>query len=324
GSFKGLFVARGDGCTWQSLPDFEATGCSDVQGAGSTVVAASGKYGVENRIWRSADDGVSWTATPERSSTLFYTTVRLAPSNPSRVYAAAWWFTPTTSILLRSDDNALTFSQLDLSAALPAAGPFYVLAVHPQKPEVLFASVIKDSEPRAAWLLKSTDSGASFTPVVTTAEIFGSVAFGADPAIVYAASGNTLYRSTDEGQSFTALPSPQKNACVTTHGDRLYSCGLQELDGWAVGQGDGGDFSPLLKWGAISGPISCPAGTPVQALCEPLWPVVKATFPVEADAGIPDGGSPPPAPPRGCGCATLDGPLWLAIVLFLRRSRSPY
>jgi hypothetical protein len=322
GSFKGLFVSRGDGCTWEPHPEFETTGCSDLQSQAGTLLATSGKYGVENRILRSTDDGVSWIASPEKSSVLFYSTVRIAPSNPDRVYAAAWWFDPYASILLRSDDNGRTFAREDLSATLPAAGAFYVLAVHPLKPEVLFASVTRDAEPRAVWLLRSIDSGKTFVPVIVTTEIFGSVAFGPDPAIVYAASGNTLYRSTDEGLTFVALSTPQKNACVATRGDRVYTCGLQELDTWAVGQGDGGDFSSLLRWGRIAGPISCDAGTPVQTLCEPLWPVVRATLPPEPDAGKPDGGMEKPPPKTGCGCATLDGPLLLAAMLLFRRPRT--
>ncbi len=329
GSFKGLFVNRTDGCFWEGVPDFEATGCSDIQAAGSTVLATSGKFGVENLIQRSTDDGKTWTASPEKSTTLFYSTLRIAPSNPNRVYVAAWWFEPVnSSLLLRSDDNGQTFARKDLSATLPAAGAFYVLGVHPSKPDVVFASVNKDTEPKAAWLLRSTDSGDSFTPVVTTTEIFSAVAFGPDPSIVYAASGNRLYRSTDEGLTFTPLAAPKRNACVTTRGNDVFSCGLQELDGWAVGQGDGGDFSRLLRWSNIAGPPSCPAGSLVKSLCEPLWPVVKATFPPEADAGIPDagpaidGGVDPLPTPKGCGCATFfDGPLLIASILFLRSLR---
>ena len=325
GSFKGLFVSRGDGCVWQTVAEFDATGASDLQALGATLLATSGKYGVENGILRSTDDGMSWIASPEKSSTLFYSTVRFAPSRPDRVYVAAWWFDPYSSILLRSDDNGRTFTRKDLRAVLPSVGAFYVLGIHPQKPEVLFASVNQDAEPRTAWLLKSIDSGETFVPVITTTEIFSSLAFGADPATVYAASGNALYRSTDEGQTFTKLGTPVKNACVATRGNAVFSCGLQELDHWVVGEGTGGDFGPLLTWGQISGPLSCPAGTPVKTLCEPLWPVVKATFPAEPDAGIPDagtdGGTAPTPPKRGCGCATLDGPLWLAIIVFLRRPR---
>lgn len=323
GSYRGLFISRGDGCTWQSHPDFEMTGASDIQGQGGTLLATSQLYNVENRIMRSTDDGVTWLPTPVKSTTLFYSTVRFAPSNKDRAYAAAWWFQPNTSIILRSDDNGQTFTSKDLSTALPAAGAFYVLAVHPQKPEVVYATVFKDTEPRSAWLLKSIDSGETFATVITTTEVFGSVAFAANPSIVYAAAGNVLYRSTDEGQSFTPLLVPQKNACVATRGEGLYSCGLQELDGFAVGQGDGGAFRPLLRWGQISGPITCPAGTSVQALCEPLWPVVKATFPLEPDGGIPDagtdGGVDPPLPKPGCGCTAVDGPLCLALVLWVLR-----
>ncbi len=321
GSFKGLFVARGDGCTWQSISDFESTGCSDIQANGNALLATSGKYGVENRILRSTDQGLTWTASAEKSSKLFYSSLRIAPSNALRVYVAAWWFEPSTSILLRSDDNGQTFTRRDLSAALPAAGAFYVLAVHPLKPEVVFASVIRDTEPRTAWLLKSTDSGDTFVPVVTTPEIFGSVAFGADPSVVYGAAGNALYMSSDEGRSFTQLLAPRRNACVAAVGNRVFSCGLQELDGWAVGEGQSGDFGPLLKWSAISGPISCPTGSAVQMLCEPLWPVVKASFPAEADAGAAqsDGGPTRPVGGKGCGCGTANGLGWLASLVMLRR-----
>ncbi len=324
GSFRGLFVSRGDACFWQSVADFEPTGCMDLQGQAGTILATTGKFGVTNKIVRSTDDGVTWVPTPEASATLFYSTIRIAASDPQRVYAAAWWFMPNTSVLLRSDDNGQTFTRKDLSAALPAAGAFYVLAVHPLKPNVLFASVIRDEEPRAAWLLKSTDSGDTFSPVVATTEVFNSVGFGGDPSVVYAASGNALYRSTDEGQTFALLPAPQRNACVASRGADVFSCGLQELDGFAVGQGDGGPFSPLLKWSRISGPFVCPQGSLVASLCDPLWPVVKATFPPEpdagstADAGV-DAGQQPALAKKGCGCATVEGPLWLALVVFLRR-----
>ncbi len=328
GSFKGLFVARTGGCAWQSVPDFDETGASDIQSVGATILATSNKYGVVNRILRSVDDGLTWTPSPEKSDVLFYSSVRFAPSNPMRVYAGAWWFSPFTSILLRSDDNGQTYTRKDLSAALPAAGAFYVLGVHPTKPEVVFATVIRDAEPHAAWLLKSVDSGETFAPVVTTTELFGSVAFGMDPTVVYAASGNELWKSIDEGQTFTKRDSPKKNACVTTRGTSVFSCGLQELDGWAAGQGPNGDFGPLLRWYGIAGPLTCPVGSVVQTLCEPVWPVVKATFPPEADAGVPptdagtiDGGTEPPPAPRPCGCSAAVGPLAVGAVAFLRRRR---
>jgi hypothetical protein len=327
-SLKGLFVARTGGCDWQSVPELESIGCLEIRGQGSTLIAVSGKFGETNQILRSTDDGVSWHPSNESSTTRFYSSVRFAPSDPQRVYVGAWWFNPYASVLLRSDDNGQTFGATDLSASLPTAGAFFVLAVHPQKSSVVFASVSQDN-PRAAWLVRSTDSGGSFTVVATSTEIFNSVAFGVDPSTVFAAAGNQLFRSENEGLSFMALPIPQRNACVTTTpAGRLYSCGLEELDGWVVGEASsagGTNFAPFLTWGQIAGPISCPVGSAVATLCEPLWPVVLASFPVRVDAGpLPDAGpGTPPLPKPGCGCATVDGPLWFGLVaLLLRRVQS--
>ena len=91
------------------------------------------------------------------------------------------------------------------------------------------------------------------------------------------------------------------------------------------GQGDGGDFAPLLRWSRIAGPISFPVGSAVQSQCEPLWPTVKATFPLESDAGVVDGGdggTSPALPQKGCGCGVVEGPLGLAMIVFLRRRRA--
>lgn len=341
GSFRGLFVSRGDPCFWQSVTgtqtdagaDFEATGCMDLQGKAGTLLATTGKYGVENRILRSTDDGATWTSSPETSLSLFYSSVRFAPSSPQRVYAAAWWFSPYTSVLLRSDDNGKTFTRKDLSSALPAAGAFYVLGVHPLKPEVVYATVFKDDEPKTGWLLKSVDSGETFAPILTSTELFTSVAFGADPATVYAASGNNLYRSVNDGQAFDRLPHPERNACVTTRGSEVYSCGLQELDGWAVGQLTGGDFSPLLKWSRITGPFTCPSPSLVESICVPVWPVVRATFPLEtvdgggaSDAGVKDGGHGAGAlNGGGCGCSGVGLGPWAELLglVWVRHLRRP-
>jgi photosystem II stability/assembly factor-like uncharacterized protein len=328
GSFKGLFVARDGGCDWQTVPEFEVQGCADVQQRGGTMLAVQGKYSLTdaNGILRSTDDGHTWSRSAEESKVLFYSSVRLAPSNPMRAYVAAWWFQPNVSLLLRSDDDGQTFTTKDVSAALPAVGAFYVLAVHPTKPGTLFVTVTRDAEPKTSWLLKSTDDGDTFTPVVTAVEIFNSVAFGPDPSVVYAASGNALYRSSDEGATFELLAVPSRNACVATSGAHVYGCGLQELDGFVVGQATSGkDFSSLMRWSSIAGPQTCPASSMVTTLCEPLWPVVQSTFPIEPsdggppDAGEADAGHDPPIVPKPCGCSAASGPMLLGLALMLRR-----
>lgn len=318
-SLKGLYVSRDEGCTWAPVPAFEATGASDVQRVGTTLFVTTARYPATNGVFRSSDDGRSFTPTQASSPTLFFTSLRSAPSRPQRLVVGAWWFEPTATMALAiSDDGGDTFTTTDVTARAPFAGQLVVHAIDPVRPERFFASVVRSEAPRDAVLLRTDDGGATFTQVLASAEPFNSLVFAADGS-VYAASGDRLLRAPDAAAPFVLLSSPQRNACVARAGEALLVCGVPELDGFALATGAGQPFRGTLRWSGIRGPLACPAGSTVNTVCEPLWPVVQASFPIELpDAGAPeaDAGSLPAPAPRPCGCAVGQGP-WLGLALLL-------
>lgn len=312
GAFSGLYVSRDRGCSFAPHAAFTATGVSAVAGQGGAIYVASGRYGVTNGVWRSTDDGVTFSPTPAQDAATFFSSVVLAPSRPQRVYVGAWYFDPAASKLLVSDDGAASFSTVDLSGALPAAGPFTVLAVHPAKPEVLLAALSSNASPVRHWLVRSADAGQTFQVVQELPEPATQAAFSDDGATAWIAAGATLYESTDEGASIAALPSPTQQACVAVAPARRWVCGAMDDDGFAVASGpQPGPLTPWLTWEKIGGVADCPAGSAVRTTCDPFYPVLRAELglpPLEADP-------PTPTAPAGCGCGNAGPSGWVSLLV---------
>lgn len=312
GAFSGLYVSRDHGCSFAPHASFTATGVAAVAGQGGAIYVASGRYGVTNGVWRSTDDGVTFSATSASDDATFYSSVVLAPSRPQRLYVGAWYFDPAVSKLLVSDDGAASFSTVDLSALLPAAGPFTVLAVHPAKPEVLLAALSSNASPVHHWLLRSADAGQSFQVVQELAEPATQAAFSDDGATAWIAAGATLYESTDEGATISALSSPTQQACVAVRPGRRWVCGAMDDDGFAVEAGpQAGPLTPWLTWEKIGAVADCPADSQVRTTCEPFYPVLRAELglpPLEPDV-------PTPPAPTGCGCTGTGTSGWLTMLV---------
>ncbi len=234
--FKGLFISRDHGCTWTADPNFTSTGASDIQSNGTMLFAATELYGPVNHVWRSGDEGMTWSALSPSSDEEFYTTVRIAPSRPQRVYVAEWWYKPTSTEALEvSDDNGDTFARIDLTNRMPKGplddggvgtlgGAFYVFAVDQTDPDVLYGGLIQDNDAHTAYVLRSIDEGVTWTSLLSSPDQLGSMAVTADGGELFAATAIKLYESANGGP-FTALDVPTRSSCVNLYDDRLYACG---------------------------------------------------------------------------------------------------
>lgn len=346
GSFRGLFRSTDRGCTWASHPHFaeppdggQGTGVGDLRSNGTFLFATTSKYGVVNTVSRSMDDGVSWTPTSIASAEEFYSTVRTAPSRPQRVYVAGWWFRPQpTASLYWSDDSGDTFTRVDITGSLPMGpardggmgplrGAFYVHAVDPNDPDTIYGLLNQDDVPRHSFAIRSRDRGVSWTTLVDSVDQISGLALSADGKTVWVATATKVLKSTDSGGTFAPLQRPTRFSCVSRFGDRIYVCGWNEVDRFAVARSTGsGAFEPILAWERITGVASCP-GTAVESVCGPLFPGLVAGFPklVEPDPMPQDAGTTTPMepPPPRCGCAVDGGCLvTLAVVQLLRMRRS--
>ncbi len=350
GSFRGLFLSADHGCSWSSHAEFgdlpdggQGVGVADLHSNGAALFATSGKYGVENGVWRSIDDGSSWQRLPLRSPEQFFSTIRSAPSRPQRLYVGAWWFRPfPTEALYWSDDNGDSFTPVDVSAKLPmipiadggmavGRGSFNVYAVHPTDPETVFATLQQDEDPRRSYVLVTHDRGDTWQTLMGTDEQLNGIVVSPDGAQVWAGSSGKVFVST-AGGAFEALPRPTRQSCVARFGQRLYACGWPELDGFAVARDTGAGLQPLLTWDRVTGVAECPATSRVSTQCAGFFPALVAQFPLPdgGASGGAGGGGGSDTPPPQCRCtpggAEVSLTLWLLLGRFapahaLRRRR---
>jgi photosystem II stability/assembly factor-like uncharacterized protein len=333
------------GCTWASHPFFANTWVTHlaVHPADERIMfVTTGKPSVANGIYRSEDGGATWTAVTPLSAEARYSAIRIAPSDPRRLYASGQ---DTKGMFIsRSDDAGQTWTRI--AQPLPQLQRPYdliLLLASEASPDVLWARVsgteTTDSTTEGySYLLKSTDGGFTFTQAMKTTDVIVGAEASADGRTVWVSTPVHMYRGR-EGEDFTELPLPNGNACALRAGDALYGCGSSWVHEWAMARSfdEGTTWEPLFNLDGIQGPHVCPAGTSVQKFCPAYWPQLAQILgaPTYSDDGgvqpPPDAGpaDPPvePSPDEKCGCGTATGVLpaaFLFLTLALgRRSRRP-
>jgi photosystem II stability/assembly factor-like uncharacterized protein len=338
----GLIAATGNalvrssdgGCTWSSHAFFKDTWVTGlaVHPANERIMyATTGKAAVVNGIYISDDGGVTWAAVL-LSSDARYSAIRIAPSDPQRIYASGQ--DAAGMFLSRSDDGGQSWTRLP--QPLPQFQRPYdlvLLLVSEASPEVLWARV---SAQGFSYLLKSTDSGATLTQAMETADVIVGAEASADGRTIWVSTPVHMYRGR-EGEDFAELPLPNGNACAQRVGNVLYGCGSSWVHEWAMARSsdEGTTWEPIFNLNGIQGAHACPAGTPVQQLCPSRWPQLASILGASTynDGGVepsPDAGpSEPPddsmPPDSSCGCGGATGLVPAALLLLTftlgRRSR---
>ena len=109
--------------------------------------AGSGGSGV----WKTTDGGASWLPIADSLPTLRINALGIAPSSPSRVYAAT-----EGKGVFRSTDNGTSWLSVSTSSALNGG----VMRVHPTNPDILYLT-------SRTGIHRSIDGGVTWTPVLT-------------------------------------------------------------------------------------------------------------------------------------------------------------
>lgn len=310
GTFDGLRVSRDGGCTFQTATDDQPDGPDKIAGlwvdalaldADGTVWVGTAESGLSNAVYKSTDQARTFTKMGLESMTLWWKSVRVAPSNTQRVYVSGYQVAPTTEIALRrSDDAGVGWADLPLTDIAVGKSPLVLFeAVDPADPDVVFARSVQVNQPAGDRLYRSSDGGQSWTAVLDTSDAIRGVVIRADGEVLVGvakdpdfADAGAVFRSSDGGLTFAEMPGPQLGCLAERADGTVLGCGANWDPDYAalLRSTDGLDYSKVFRFHEMAGPLACPSGTIQHDTCElQRWPAIREQFgvtgPVDAGAG---------------------------------------
>jgi photosystem II stability/assembly factor-like uncharacterized protein len=201
----GIFRSTDGGAHWRDasgdLPDQRvldlAVDPRDADAAWAAVVDPP-------RVYRTADGGAHWTEVPGAPETGFVTRLVFDPRDPARVWAAA------TNGLFRSDDGG-PFAPAGLAGVEVASLVF--APPDANDPQLLYAGVL-------GAVYRSADGGATWARTAGSSPLFDGIlvrSLTIDPALpgsLFAIADRYVYRTDDQGVSWSRLPAAPDNPTV--------------------------------------------------------------------------------------------------------------
>ena len=331
-TFHGLRASHDGGCTFTTPTDqLAATDPGNIStfyldalevGPAGDVWVGTSNTGPNNAVYHSTDDAVSFAAAGSLPSTMWFESVKVAPSDPMRIYVTAFQVSgsamPPSAHFFRSIDGGVTWMEQPLTNVMLGNQPIIVAkAVDASNADILYAVSQMASPPNGDVLYRSGDGGATFMAVLTTTYPITGVVARDPTTIVVATQFGGAFESADGGLTFAALPNPPQLACLGQRGDGvLFGCAANyDPDHMALGRStDATTWQPVISFQYLSGPLTCPTGTAEHDTCAPMWPMVSQQLGVVASVcgagpdGIIDapGAAVTPLPPPGC-CGTGAG-----------------
>ncbi len=303
-------------------------------------------------IYKSTDDGQTFplAAMPSPIGTWWYSLV-VAPSDPQRVYVTGFRVELGVRELkaFRSTDGGTTYQPMSTSglAASPSSA-MLIAGVSAQDPDLVYARVtFQDNAPNNDALFRSTDAGATWTPIFAHAtSLTALVRQNGDLVVANRYAEAWISRAPSHGAAWEPLAgAPHINCLAENSAGAVYACTQNYApsdetrdDAGIMTSTDLATWTPVLKFQNIAGPIACPVGTLQRSICvddAQRWCMMRRQFGIVADPtacpSLVDGPlddaaiEMPPARTGGC-CDTNREPsfalVWLVAVLGWHRRRS--
>jgi hypothetical protein len=294
GVFNAIKATNDRACSMQPSSGLPA----DVESLGVVVqdtatpnrlFVSSRTFATRAALYVSEDYGSTWSERFQNAVDDYFHALIPAPSDASRLYAAG----------RRADRAAqkLTyFSAVSVDGGEnwqdhPLPAEILPFAVHPSNPDVVFAyepTNVLETEFR---VLRSTDRGAQFQPVLEGVPMPTSLAAGSEPSTLWLGIGGEggLYRSSDDGQHFEPVlaDSVQSVTCLAYRQGRLWLCAnlAPNTDGIWFSDDGGSTLEKWMEFADVTQPVMCEQAD-AQAVCDLAW----HDFDIELHPRLPDAG----------------------------------
>lgn len=339
---SGLRVNR-TGCVYEATAlGTVAPARVETNGTATVHVAASDPSNAS--IVTSADDGQTFPtiAMPGLAGD-WWQAIRVAPSDPQRVYLSGYRIDSGTRIplLFTSDDGGASFTAMTTSNLLVSQSSVVeIVGVAPSTPTTVYALVTFENDTMTDGVYVSTNAGGTWTrmtggtnPLVFLARSSGELVVGS-PALAQV--------SDDGGMTWQALVAPPPIGCLAERSNgEVWACSPNFVPGAPriVKTSDLVTWIGVLRYAEIDGPVACAAGTVQHDTCGPQWCVLRRQFGATADPtgcepapdglldGVVDAAVPLDASttmtPRKDGCCNAGGPSSgvLALLVFASLGR---
>jgi MYXO-CTERM domain-containing protein len=295
-SFDGLRYSD-DLCNWQKSTSFADSLVADIAPWGTDFVALTSTSGdgggFSTVLWKSADDGSTWSQAGKPMPRHFIgSQVKVAPSDPKRIYTVGIAPNGKVGLVQRSDDGGGTWAEHEFAFNTSTDGGqlgayFRLPMVHPTRPDVAFVRIdmpegLGQDAPDS--ILGTKDGG------LTWKNLFDSK--GDLPGLTVSPDGKTLLiggpvdgiQSADidaaltTGQAaFTQVFSGMVWGLNWASDGTLYAgnnnfgaVGVPEIT-LGMSHDGGKTFERAMNICQIGFPQSCGAGTTLGDQCQPLW-----------------------------------------------------
>jgi hypothetical protein len=265
GGLGGIWMTE-DQCSFREigLSDHYVTSL-DIDATGIWATTATGD--LPNSLWLSTDGGETFQ--PQASlgpGARIFSVARLGDA----IWLVGW-----------RDGEAFAWygigggAMAELPLDVDSASWYEALAVETGDPETLWLA----SRGEAATLLRIHADG-SIEPMLLTETMAVSILRQGEWLVVGSDAG--LYVSEDDGGNWEGPLSGPEAACLEEQEDMLYACTHNWNDGAAVMQTDavgppsGWQWTPVLSFGEVDGPIACPQDSATQLQCSRRWDAAVA------------------------------------------------
>lgn len=300
-TFLGLRVSRDGGCSFTTatseLPAGDPGRIADVWvdaldiAANGDIWVATAESGKPNNIYRSTDNGVTFAPRGMVSPTIWWKSVKVAPSDPMRVYISGYEVASPTSDamgsprahLLFSNDTGENWTPVTLTGVQFGGTPIVmVVAVDPTDPLRIYVISVESNGSSGDRLYRSIDGGMTLTEVLATTEPITDIVIRDAATVVVASAAGGAFRSDDGGQTFAPLAGAPRLGCLGKRPDgTLIGCGANwDPDFMAVGESsDSAQWQKIFRFVELAGAVACPTGTPGYDVCDQqLWPGMQQQF----------------------------------------------
>jgi hypothetical protein len=277
---RGTLESADRACNWQALAPFgdmvSTPALTQHPSEAETLYLSTYARGMTG-LQLSRDGGRSWHEILHVSDTDFLRYVRIARSDPARMYMAKLGFATSklAYAVMRSADAGKSWQEQAVELN-DTETDLEILDVSPFDPNLLLAKAhAADQASMQERLLVSRDGGKSFEEPIQLHTIT-QASWSDDGQSLWLATDDGLYRSTDAAHSFERVGEADLISCVQERDGALYACGWYKgihsgIAGIGVSHDGGATFEHFMNLNEVRKPLACDAASDASLRCEQLW-----------------------------------------------------